>query len=195
MPHSNFEDADLNIPSELRDVSPRGAPLKVTKINRRTRLFASDVTQTSSPHAQISLASPAGVDPFAGKRRSQIMSHIRGKNTRPERVLAAMLVRRGIRFRRHDTSVPGIPDFCFPEFRLAVFLDGDFWHGRPLRIGRGMPNTNREFWIRKLTRNAQRDLRVRRELRKTGWRCLRIWTSDFRRDRKAALRRILSRLK
>ncbi len=109
--------------------------------------------------------------------------------------MAAMLVRRGIHFRRNDPSVPGAPDFCFPESRLAVFLDGDFWHGRPLKIGRGIPTTNRAFWMSKLKKNAQRDLLVRRALRKAGWRCLRIWTSDFYRDRAAALRRILCKLK
>ena len=134
-------------------------------------------------------------DPFAGRKRSEIMSRIRGKNTRPERVMAAMLVRRGIRFRRNDAAVPGVPDFSFREVKVAVFLDGDFWHGRALQTGRGIPTTNQIFWISKLTRNVQRDLRVRRELRRAGWRCVRIWTSDFRRDPAAALRRILANLK
>ncbi len=139
-------------------------------------------------------APSVSTDPFAGAKRSQIMSRIRGKNTAPERALAAKLKCLGIRFRRNDRRLVGCPDFTFHVERVAAFLDGDFWHGRPLRLGRGLPSTNREFWTEKLRRNAARDRRVGRLLRSQGWRVLRIWTSDFRRDPERALRRIVRAL-
>lgn len=151
------------------------------------------LTGTSRPRRRTRLR--RSVDPFAGAKRSEIMSRIKGKNTKPERVLAGMLSRRGIRFRRNDPHLAGSPDFAFHSKKVAAFLDGDFWHGRPLLLGRGMPTANREFWVRKLKRNAARDRRVTRELRLAGWKVLRVWTSDFRRDPGRALRRILRALR
>jgi DNA mismatch endonuclease, patch repair protein len=80
----------------------------------------------------------------------------------------------------------GKPDFVFPEVRLAVFVDGCFWHACPLHAA--IPTTNRLFWQRKLCKNKERDRLVRRRLRTSGWRVIRIWQHELRWPDKVARR-------
>jgi len=85
----------------------------------------------------------------------------------------------------------GCPDFVFAAVRVVAFLDGDFWHGRSILRGEGLPKSNRQFWIAKLKQNRDRDSRVSRRLRKEGWRVIRIWTSDLARAPERVLDRLL----
>ena len=107
--------------------------------------------------------------------RSAIMRAVKsrgGKST--ERVLRATLVAAGLRgWRMHVATLPGTPDFIFPSVRLAIFIDGCFWHGC-LRCYR-RPATNRAYWDQKLIGNLARDRRVNRELRARGWAVKRVW--------------------
>jgi len=117
------------------------------------------------------------------------MSAIRGKNTGPELLLRRALTRVGIRYRLHAGSVPGRPDIAFPSRKIAVFCDGDFWHGRNWATSRSHPEfkSRRDFWIPKIRRNIERDREVDRLLARDGWTVLRFWESDLERDVEVAV--------
>ena len=112
--------------------------------------------------------------------RSELMSRIRSKNTKPEMLVFSHLRKRGIYFQRHYSRVVGSPDLALPRKKLAVFIDGDFWHGRSLERIVQKHGLESE-WARKLMRNKERDLSVDLELKKQGWRVLRVWESDLTR--------------
>jgi DNA mismatch endonuclease (patch repair protein) len=112
--------------------------------------------------------------------RSDLMSRIRSKNTKPELLVFRYLRKRGIYFQRHYSRVIGNPDIALPRKRIAIFIDGDFWHGRQLDrvIRKHGPDST---WATRLSRNVERDLAVRLELEDSGWRVLRVWESDLMR--------------
>jgi DNA mismatch endonuclease (patch repair protein) len=134
-------------------------------------------------------------DMFDQETRSRIMRAVRTAGTEPERRLAVVLKSLGLRFRRNDRGVFGAPDISFPRARLAVFVDGDFWHGRAWFEVGAAPATNSEFWIAKFERNRSRDRLVDLTLRKAGWSVLRLWGSDVRRAPFAGAARVRSRLR
>jgi DNA mismatch endonuclease (patch repair protein) len=126
-------------------------------------------------------------DVFTQKKRSEIMSRVRNRrNVATELRLVRLLREFRIRGWRRNATVFGRPDFIFRAARLAVFVDGCFWHGCPLHGS--IPVTNREFWTSKLVRNKKRDRRVGRELAKLGWRVLRIWQHELQEPSKVARR-------
>jgi DNA mismatch endonuclease (patch repair protein) len=117
-------------------------------------------------------------DVFTKAKRSEVMSRIRSRgNKDTELALAKLLRRHGITGWRRHQPVFGKPDFIFRKARLAVFVDGCFWHGCPKHATK--PANNRAFWQRKLMSNRRRDLLVSRTLRTRGWRVLRIWEHEL----------------
>jgi DNA mismatch endonuclease Vsr len=134
-------------------------------------------------------------DIFDRQTRRRIMRAVKTARTEPEERLASTLRVLRLRFRRNDTKVLGRPDFVFRRAKLAVFVDGDFWHGRAWIEGRRAPATNAQFWIEKFERNQRRDQFVNRRLRRAGWSVLRVWASDVRREPAACIARILARLR
>lgn len=118
-------------------------------------------------------------DVFSKRKRSRIMSRIRSSGSRPERLLRR-LVREasGRRIRLNDSGLPGSPDVVVPSLRLAIFMEGCFWHNCP-RHGR-IPKSNVKFWREKITRNVRRDRRNRKALASLGWTVWRIWEHDLR---------------
>ena len=114
--------------------------------------------------------------------RSAVMASIRSKNTKPELIAFLELRRRGVRFQRHYDNAPGKPDIAKPRKKIAVFVDGDFWHGRELdRVVSKYGEAS--SWVVKLRRNIERDLQQEESLRSRGWIVLRVWESDLRRIR------------
>jgi DNA mismatch endonuclease (patch repair protein) len=112
------------------------------------------------------------------------MAAIRGSGNRDTELrLMALMRAAGITGWRRGAKLMGKPDFVFRRERVAVFVDGCFWHGCP-RHGT-MPRNNREFWKAKLARNAARDREVTRALREAGWRVLRVWECALTRTRSA----------
>ncbi len=118
------------------------------------------------------------------------MRAIRSEDTGPERALRSALWRMGLRFHKHDRRLPGRPDVSFPRLKLAVFVDGDFWHGRAWRETDKLPEANRDFWQAKFRCNASRDAENDAALVAMGWEAMRIWESDIAKDMPGVLRRM-----
>lgn len=110
-------------------------------------------------------------DVFTKEKRSWIMSRIRGKNTKIEKLVESWLRKNKINFRKHYKMV-GNPDFTMPKKKIAVFIDGDFWHGYDYQERRRKLPV---YWKEKIKKNMERDKRINKELRKLGWKVIRIW--------------------
>lgn len=108
----------------------------------------------------------------------------RRAGTAPEVLLRQALDRRGLQYRANADDLPGVPDIVISDHRLVVFCDGDFWHGRGWETLRGqlMRRANAEYWIAKITTNRSRDRRTRKLLQEHGWRVVRYWESDIKRN-------------
>ena len=128
-------------------------------------------------------------DVFGKAKRSAVMSRIRGSgNKETELALAKLFRRAGISGWRRQQKVLGKPDFVFHRANVAVFVDGCFWHCCPKHSN--MPANNRSFWRKKLRSNRARDVFVNRQLRKQGWRVVRIWEHDLVKNPQGCIRRI-----
>lgn len=114
-------------------------------------------------------------DMMSRSQRSNCMSKIRGRDTKVEVVLRKAVWRNGLRYRLH-AKLPGTPDLVFPRSKVALFIDGCFWHGCPTHGVR--PRTNRAFWAAKLKKNLERDERTNQQLRVMGWKVVRCWEHD-----------------
>jgi len=117
-------------------------------------------------------------DIFTKKKRSWVMSHIRGKHTRIERILDKELRKKDVKFKLHY-GIPGQPDFVFVSEKVAVFIDGCFWHRCPMHYI--APITRKEFWKQKIGRNVKRDKYVTRKLRNDNWKVFRFWEHEVER--------------
>ena len=131
----------------------------------------------------------AVADTRTPEQRSRIMAAVRGKNTSPEVALRRALWAAGARgWRCHYRRASGTPDLAWPGRRVAVFVDGAFWHGHP---SRHKPGRSGDYWDRKIQTNVERDRRVDRELREAGWTVLRLWDFEVRRDLSGVVERVL----
>lgn len=131
-------------------------------------------------------------DTYPPEVRSRVMARVKGRDTGPELVLRRALFRLGVRgWRCHRKNLPGKPDLAFGRARLAVFVDGGFWHGHPSKwwLGRSGP-----YWDRKISRNMERDRTANEELRLIGWKVLRLWDFEVGADPEAAARRVAEEL-
>lgn len=113
---------------------------------------------------------------------SRTMSRIRGKDTGIEVALRNELRRRCLHYRKNVTTLQGKPDLVFAQYKVAIFCDGDFWHGWNWTVHKRDFKSNQAFWVAKIERNRARDRRVTRTLRAQGWYVLRFWGSDILRD-------------
>ena len=117
-------------------------------------------------------------DCFKPEQRSRIMSRIRSRgNYSTELRFIKMMREHGISGWRRRSDLPGRPDFVFTKLRVAVFVDGDFWHGNPRKYR--IPKSNVEYWQQKIEGNRKRDRQINRELRRLGWRVIRFWESSL----------------
>jgi DNA mismatch endonuclease, patch repair protein len=132
-------------------------------------------------------------DVFTKAKRSEVMSQIRGRgNKDTELALAKIFRAQHITGWRRNRPVFGKPDFVFTRLKLAIFVDGCFWHGCPNHCNQ--PANNQAFWRRKLTTNKARDRVVARTLRRAGWRVLRLWEHELARKNQERLVRRLAML-
>ena len=133
-------------------------------------------------------------DDLTPAQRSYAMSRVRGRNNRStERAFVSLVWRAGIRGWRRHAPIAGRPDVVFPQLRIAVFLDGCFWHQCPECFR--WPATNAEYWRGKIGGNRRRDRRVTAALRSEGWTVLRLWEHELREPRlvERRLRRSITR--
>lgn len=132
------------------------------------------------------------VDVFSKTKRSEIMSRIRGKgNAATELVVLRLLRRNRISGWRRHYCVPGRPDFAFPSLRVAIFVDGCFWHGCP--HCKKTVKSRKRYWTAKIEANRRRDAKVDRALRRDGWAVVRIWQCRLK-DEATVVRRIVGKL-
>jgi DNA mismatch endonuclease (patch repair protein) len=113
--------------------------------------------------------------------RSKIMSRVRGKNTKPELALRQALFSVGYRYRLHAKHLPGKPDLIFPFYKVALFVNGCFWHWHGCKYSR-FPTSNLEYWKKKITGNQERDKVNYEKLLSTGWRVLIVWECSLKKD-------------
>jgi DNA mismatch endonuclease (patch repair protein) len=107
--------------------------------------------------------------------RSRVMSKIRGKNTRIERIVRSQLHKKGLRFRLHGAELPGQPDIMPPRYQAVIFVHGCFWHGHPGCGASSLPSTRTEFRTSKIAETRNRDGKKNEELTALGWRIAVIW--------------------
>ncbi len=120
-------------------------------------------------------------DVYTKSKRSEIMSRVKNKCTLPEESVGALLRDLGVRYRRNDRSLPGQPDFSVKSEKLAIFVNGCFWHGHANCSRAKLPGSNVSFWKRKIAINKRRDRNAARRLRQRGWRIMTIWQCRLRR--------------
>ena len=113
--------------------------------------------------------------------RSRMMSGIRGRNTKPEKIVRSLLHRQGFRFRLHAKELNGTPDLVLPRYQAAIFVHGCFWHGHECPLFK-WPETRAEFWKNKISKNRANDKRALTALMADGWRVCVVWECALRKN-------------
>ncbi|MFD2725043.1 very short patch repair endonuclease [Hyunsoonleella rubra] len=131
---------------------------------------------------------------YTTKKRSKMMSKIRGKNTKPELIFRKALWKKGVRYRVDSKTLPGKPDVSIKKYRLAIFIDGEYWHGYNWNERKPKLKTNRGFWIPKIERNMQRDKEVNRQLEELGFTVFRFWSKEVINDLERCINDVLKYL-
>lgn len=128
------------------------------------------------------------------EQRSKIMSRIRSKDTKPEIKLRKLLWSIGIRYRLNVKKLPGSPDILINKHKLAIFVDGEFWHGYNWEQKKDSIKSNRDYWIPKIEKNIARDTSNNSELEYRGYTVLRFWESDINKNPGSCLNQILEEI-
>ncbi|WP_369998484.1 very short patch repair endonuclease [Winogradskyella sp.] len=128
---------------------------------------------------------------YTTKKRSKIMSKIRGKNTKPELLFRKALWEKGVRYRVDSKQLPGRPDVSIKKYKLAVFIDGEFWHGYNWDERKDKLKSNRGFWIPKIERNMQRDREVNQQLKEMDFTVFRFWTHEVKDNLKTCINDVM----
>lgn len=131
-------------------------------------------------------------DIMSPEQRSRVMASIKGKHTGPERTIMLALTSRGLGFESHVAQLPGRPDVVFRHEQVAVFVDGDFWHGWRFPLWQHKLS---QKWQEKIAATRERDKRNFSKLRRRGWKVLRIWEHQLESDPEGCLNRIVTALK
>ena len=140
------------------------------------------------------------MDKITKQQRHKNMSAIHGKDTKPEMIVRRGLWSRGFRYRLNHKRLPGHPDLVLRKYKTCIFINGCFWHGHNValpQIENGewriensacckIPKTNTEFWVKKIKRNQERDLEVKRQLKAMGWNCITIWECELKPTKREA---------
>jgi len=122
------------------------------------------------------------MDVLTKEQRRKNMQAIRSKDTKDEVLLAKALWQRGHRYRKNNNTVFGRPDLTFKKYKVAVFVDSEYFHGKDWEIEKHRIKTNRDFWWTKIEGNMKRDQLVNEALVKNGWKVLRFWSKEIRKN-------------
>lgn len=120
------------------------------------------------------------MDKLSPQQRHNNMAAIHGKDTKPEMVVRRYLWGHGYRYRLNHPRLPGKPDIVMRKYRTCIFVNGCFWHGHEGCRYYTIPKTNTEFWVNKVKRNKERDVKVQHELAAMGWHCITIWECELK---------------
>ena len=131
------------------------------------------------------------MDIWDQRKRSEVMSKIRAKNTKPEMILRKALFSLGYRYRINDKRLPGRPDIVLPKYKTVIFVNGCFWHGHENCKYFRLPKTRTEWWKEKINRNKQRDTEQKAALENLGWKVMTVWECEIKKDKGQCLNNIL----
>ena len=145
------------------------------------------------PKIKAKLSTGISMDTFSKKERSEIMSKIHSRNTKIERLVFCGLRKKKIYFRAHYKPVIGNPDVALPKKKIAIFIDGDFWHG--YKFSEFKKRLPKKYWLPKIEANVKRDSKNREALRKSGWKALRVWEHEIEKNPEKAIEKIINFLK
>lgn len=120
------------------------------------------------------------MDVFSPEKRSQVMSRIRSKDTKPEKIIRSILHKLCFRFRINRKDLPGTPDIVLPKHKTVIFVHGCFWHQHEGCKIASKPKSNSEYWKAKFTKNVERDKKTQEDLRVMGYRVIVIWECEVK---------------
>lgn len=123
-------------------------------------------------------------DVLTKEQRRKNMQHIRSKDTKIEILLGKALWHKGIRYRKNYSKIPGKPDIAITKYKIAVFCDSEFFHGKDWEElqPRLLKGDNGEFWVKKIGRNRERDEEINKQLEFMGWTVIRFWGNDIKKS-------------
>lgn len=132
-------------------------------------------------------------DRISKKKRSWNMSRIKSRDTKPEILVRKYLFSKGYRYRL-SYKIKGKPDIAFPSRKIAIFINGCFWHLHGCSDS-SLPKSNKAFWRKKLMNNKKRDAKNKRDLEKKGWKCITVWECDLKKKRDKTLKKLEEKIK
>lgn len=124
-------------------------------------------------------------------KRRWTMSRVKSKNTSIEILLRKALWHLGIRYRVNYKGLPGVPDIVILKYHIAIFCDGEFWHGKDWEVRKPKIKSNRHYWIPKIERNISRDEKINRILLSMGWIVIRFWGTEIRKNLKFCINEVM----
>ncbi len=130
------------------------------------------------------------MDKLTKEQRRKNMQAVKSKGSKIENLLSKELWKRGYRYRKNNKSVFGKPDLTFKKYKIAIFVDSEFWHGKDWVNRKDDHKSNQEFWHRKIERNIERDIEVNDFLKKAGWHVLRFWGKQIKSDLESCVQKI-----
>ncbi|MBN2016099.1 very short patch repair endonuclease [Candidatus Dojkabacteria bacterium] len=133
------------------------------------------------------------MDKVSRKKRSQIMSKVRSKDTKIEIEFRTELWKKGYRYKKNVSKLKGKPDLYFPKYRTVVFIDSCFWHGCKKHLR--MPSSNRGYWESKIRKNINRDKEINKYFKQNGYKIIRVWEHDIQTNLDKSIKRIIRELK
>ncbi len=122
------------------------------------------------------------MDRHTKEQRSKNMKAVKSKGSKIEILLGKALWNRGIRYRKNYTKVIGKPDFVFIKYKIAIFCDSEFFHGKNWETKKHEIKSNKDFWYKKIERNIERDIEVNKELTSNGWIVIRFWGNEIKKN-------------
>ena len=130
------------------------------------------------------------MDRLTPEDRRKNMQAVRASGSKIETKLAKALFALGLRYRKNDKTVFGKPDLTFKKYKIAIFVDSEFWHGKDWELKKHNHKSNEKFWHTKIERNIQRDVEVNEKLFRDGWKVLRFWGKDIFRDLRGCIDKV-----
>ena len=130
------------------------------------------------------------MDRLTKEQRKKNMQAVKSKGSKIEVLLGKELWRKGLRYRKNNKTVYGKPDFTFKKYKIAIFCDSEFWHGKDWEVRKNDHKSNQDFWFKKIERNIERDKEVNNFLTTSGWEVIRFWGKEIETDLVSCVQKI-----